>query len=54
VGRVFVRNELSKKWHPSYGFGSWFSILDRKLVVSGSIGFSPEDNNISFATSMQL
>ena len=54
VGRVFVRNELSKKWHPSYGFGSWFSILDRKLVVSGSIGFSPEDNNISFATSMQF
>lgn len=54
VGRVFVRSESSKKWHPSYGLGSWFSLLEHRLVASCSVGFSSEDNNISFATSMEF
>ena len=34
VGRVFVKNESSKEWHPSFGGGLWAALLDRSLAAS--------------------
>ena len=34
VGRVFVAEEHSDVWHPSYGGGLWLALLDRSLAAS--------------------
>ena len=34
VGRVFVKDESSKEWHPSFGGGLWAALLDRSLAAS--------------------
>jgi len=34
VGRVFVKDEQSNTWHPSFGGGLWAALLDRSLAAS--------------------
>ena len=34
AGRVFVKDESSKEWHPSFGGGLWAALLDRSLAAS--------------------
>jgi len=34
VGRVFVKDEQSNTWHPSFGGGLWVALLDRSLAAS--------------------
>ncbi len=34
LGRVFVKDESSKEWHPSFGGGLWAALLDRSLAAS--------------------
>lgn len=42
TGRVFVRGEESRLWHPSFGGGAWLAPWSRRATVSGWIGFSQE------------
>ena len=42
TGRVFIENDSSKLWHPSYGVGLWVSYLNSTLIGSTYVAFSPE------------
>jgi len=42
TGRVFIENDSSKLWHPSYGVGIWVSYLNSTLIGSTYVAFSPE------------
>ncbi len=46
TGRVFSNSGNSKKWHPSYGFGFWSSIIQRKINFSLIFAFSSEKTSI--------
>ena len=48
TGRVFVKDETSDKWHPSYGGGFWVSYLQNELILSTYIAFSGESTKFSF------
>jgi outer membrane protein assembly factor BamA len=41
IGRVYVDNESSKKWHDGYGGGIWFSPIQR-IVASLTLAHSDE------------
>jgi hypothetical protein len=43
IGRVWVKGEQSGTWHTGYGGGVWVAPFD-KMVVSGSVSFSKEEN----------
>jgi hypothetical protein len=42
TGRVFIENDNSDKWHPSYGVGLWVSYLNSMIIGSTYVAFSPE------------
>jgi len=42
IGRVFVEGESSNKWHPAYGGGVFFSVLDLATVFSLAVATSEE------------
>ena len=42
AGRVFVEGESSNKWHPAYGGGVFFSVLDLSTVFTLSVARSEE------------
>lgn len=42
IGRVFVKDESSNKWHPAYGGGVFFSVLDLATVFSLAVATSEE------------
>ncbi len=46
AGRVFTDSDNSKRWHPSYGFGFWSSLIQRKINLSLTFAFSPEGMNM--------
>jgi hypothetical protein len=48
TGRVWVKNEDSKKWHYSYGGGLFYAPFNA-AIVSGTVGFSPEENIFNFS-----
>lgn len=43
MGRVFLKNVSSQKWHLSQGGGIWFSILNRAVVFSLNTARSAEE-----------
>ncbi len=47
-GRVWVKNEESKKWHHSYGVGFYYAAYNTALV-SAAVGFSPEEKIFNFS-----
>lgn len=47
LGKVWVRNETSKKWHHSYGGGLYYSAYNLALV-SATVGFSEEEKLFNF------
>jgi hypothetical protein len=55
VGRVWQRGEDSKKWHSAYG-GGFYYIPYSLVMISASMGFSPEDKvfNFSLGTKFRL
>jgi hypothetical protein len=55
IGRVWQRGEHSKKWHGAYGGGLYY-IPYGLIMISGTIGFSPEDRlfNFSLGTKFKL
>lgn len=44
VGRVWVNNETSNKWHKGYGGGIWVAPLG-KIVIVGTVATSEEEKN---------
>ena len=46
AGRIFTNSDNSKRWHPSYGFGFWSSLIQRKINLSLIFAFSPEGMNM--------
>ena len=42
AGRVFVEGESSKKWHPSYAAGIFYSPFQRHMLFELAVGQSPE------------
>ncbi|KAA0246334.1 MAG: hypothetical protein EDM72_05590, partial [Chlorobiota bacterium] len=42
TGRVYIENDSSKKWHPSYGFGLWVSYFNSMIIGSTYVAFSPD------------
>jgi hypothetical protein len=42
IGRVFLEGESSNKWHPAYGGGIFFSVLDLATVFSLAVATSEE------------
>ena len=48
VGRVYVDGESSNKWHPAYGGGAFFSVLDLATVFSLSMAASEEGTYVYF------
>ncbi len=55
IGRVWERGETSKKWHPSYGGGLYFSPFNL-TVITATVGISNEDQlfNFSIGTKFNL
>jgi len=49
VGRVWVENEPSKRWHDGYGWGIWIAPLNR-MVIAGTLTYSNEEKNLPFVT----
>jgi hypothetical protein len=47
VGRVWVRDEQSKKWHASYGGGLYYSAYN-SVLLSATVGFSGEETLFNF------
>lgn len=54
TGRVYVQNEDSDKWHPSYGGGFYLSYLGRLLNVAVNVAKSSEKFGVFFTTSMMF
>lgn len=50
VGRVFLTGESSKKWHPSYGGGFFFTIMDLSTAFSFVVVKSDEWTSVYFKT----
>jgi hypothetical protein len=55
VGRVWMQNEDSKKWHSSYGAGLYFAPFNI-VIISGTVAFSKEETlfNIGVGTKLNL
>ena len=49
IGRVYVENDSSKKWHNAIGGGFFFNILDYFALVA-SYAVSDEDQVVNFGT----
>jgi hypothetical protein len=47
-GRVWVKNEESKKWHTSYGGGFYYAAFNAALF-SATVGFSREEKIFNFS-----
>jgi len=51
-GRVFVEDDNSNKWHPSYGGGIWLTFIERTANLSFTIAKSSESVNAIFKFGM--
>ena len=50
VGKVFISDTESKKWHNAYGGGIWLSIINPEFLFSINYAKSPEDSGIYFTS----
>jgi hypothetical protein len=48
VGRIYLAGESSTKWHPAYGGGMFFSVMDLSTVFSIAIASSEERIGVYF------
>lgn len=55
IGRVWMPDEISEKWHTSYGAGLYFSPFN-VAIISATVAFSKEETliNISVGTKINL
>ena len=47
IGKVWIANETSKKWHDSYGGGIYF-VPFNLIMISATVGISDEDRLFNF------
>jgi hypothetical protein len=47
LGRVWIRDEVSKNWHFSYGTGLYYSAYNA-VLLSATVGFSKEESLFNF------
>ncbi len=47
-GRVFLKNEESKKWHASYGGGLYMFVLNRDITLRFTLARSEENNYVFY------
>jgi len=47
IGRIWLQDESSKKWHNSYGGGLWLKVAEMATANLGVFS-SSEDTRISF------
>lgn len=55
IGRVWLQDESSKKWHDTYGAGVYYMPFNL-FILSAAVGFSPEETlfNVSVGTKLNL
>jgi len=53
VGRVWLKNESSHKWHDAYGGGFYF-IPFKMILISATIAFSEEERLFNFSAGTKL
>ena len=53
VGKVFLKDENSKKWHSSYGGSMWLNIINA-MILNFTIAVSPEVTKYYFSTGFTL
>jgi len=53
VGRVWLKEESSKKWHDSFGGGFYF-IPFKLVIISATIAFSQEEQLLNFSVGTKL
>jgi Omp85 superfamily domain len=51
-GRVFIENDSSDKWHPSYGLGLWVSYLNSTIIGSTYVAFSSDRTTFNLGLGM--
>ncbi|HPN37386.1 MAG TPA: hypothetical protein PL041_03215 [Melioribacteraceae bacterium] len=54
IGRVFINNKKSFKWHPSAGFGTWIDFSDRLFTVVATLALSKEKPELFFGTNFSF
>jgi len=53
VGRVWIKNESSTKWHDAYGGGLYF-IPFKLVIISATVAFSDEERLINFSVGTKI
>jgi hypothetical protein len=53
VGRVWIKNESSTKWHDAYGGGFYF-IPFKLVIISATMAFSDEERLINFSVGTKI
>jgi len=53
VGRVWIKNESSTKWHDAYGGGFYF-IPFKLVIISSTIAFSEEEKLLNFSVGTKI
>jgi hypothetical protein len=48
TGRVFLKNEESKKWHPCYGGGVFIHFVNRDFTIQLTYAGSPEKDYLIY------
>jgi hypothetical protein len=54
IGRVFISNKKSYKWHSCFGFGAWIDFSDRLFTVVSTFAFSKEKPELFFGTNFNF
>jgi hypothetical protein len=53
VGRVWMKNEMSRRWHNAYGGGIYY-VPFNMVIVSATMGFSKEEDLFNFSIGTKL
>jgi hypothetical protein len=53
IGRVWMTNEHSRRWHNAYG-GGFYYVPFNMVIVSATMAFSKEENLFNFSIGTKL
>jgi hypothetical protein len=53
LGRVWLKNESSQRWHDAYGGGIYF-VPFKLIIISATVGFSKEERLFNFSLGTKL
>lgn len=54
TGRVFTENDVSDRWHPSFGVGLWAAYLNSTIIGLTYIAFSPDRTTFNMGFGMDF